>query len=101
VADEERHDRPGELAESPEAETPQDPGVPGAKLPGDEPGQGAEAGLQRDPDEWVTGDEPMTPAQASYLRTLSERANEPFDESLTKAQASKRIDELRAKTGLG
>jgi hypothetical protein len=49
----------------------------------------------------VTGDEPMTPAQASYLRTLSERANESFDESLTKAQASKRIDELRSKTGLG
>jgi hypothetical protein len=101
VTDERKQDRPGELAESPEAATPQDPGVPGAKLPADQPGQGAEAGLQRDPDEWVTGDEPMTPAQASYLRTLSERANESFDESLTKAQASKRIDELRSKTGLG
>jgi DUF3072 family protein len=101
VAEQERQDRPDELADSPAAGTPQDPGVPGAKLPADQPGQGAEAGLQRDPDEWVTGDEPMTSAQASYLRTLSERANEPFDESLTKAEASKRIDELRAKTGLG
>ena len=101
MADEEKQDRPGDLAEPAAAETPQDPGVPGVKLPADEPAQGAEAGLQRDPDEWVTGDEPMTPAQSSYLRTLCERANEPFDETLTKAQASKRIDELRAKTGLG
>ena len=55
----------------------------------------------KDPDEWVTGDEAMTGAQASYLRTLSQEANEDFDESLTKAQASKRIDELQEKTGRG
>ncbi|HWI05719.1 MAG TPA: DUF3072 domain-containing protein [Acidimicrobiales bacterium] len=55
----------------------------------------------KDPDDWVTGDEAMTGAQASYLRTLSQEANEPFDESLTKAEASKRIDELQAKTGRG
>jgi hypothetical protein len=53
----------------------------------------------KDPDEWVTGEEPMTAAQASYLRTLSRGANEPFDENLTKAEASKRIEELQAKTG--
>ena len=87
--------------ETPDADLPQDPAVPGVKLPADEPGQGAEAGLQKDPDEWVTGDEPMTPAQASYLRTLSDRAGEPFEEGMTKAQASKRIDELRAKVGFG
>jgi Protein of unknown function (DUF3072) len=52
--------------------------------------------LQRDPEDWKTGDEPMTEAQASYLRTLSDEAGEPFDESLTKAQASQRIDDLRA-----
>ncbi len=54
---------------------------------------------EKDPDEWTTGDEPMTGAQASYLKTLSDEANEPFDENLTKAEASKRIDELQAKTG--
>jgi hypothetical protein len=55
----------------------------------------------KDPDEWTTGDEPMTGAQASYLKTLSDEAKEPFDESLTKAEASKRIDELQEKTGRG
>ena len=57
--------------------------------------------VEKDPDEWVTGEEPMTGAQASYLRTLSQEANEPFDEGLTKAEASKRIDELQARTGRG
>ncbi len=56
---------------------------------------------QKDPDEWVTGDEPMTGAQASYLRTLSQEAGEEFDENLTKAEASKRIDELQQQTGRG
>ncbi len=51
--------------------------------------------LQRDPDDWKTGDEPMTEAQASYLRTLADEVGEPFDDRLTKAQASIRIDELR------
>ena len=41
------------------------------------------------------GDEPMTGAQRSYLKTLSDEAKVPFDENLTKAEASKRIDELR------
>lgn len=49
----------------------------------------------RDPKDWVTGDDPMTPAQAAYLRRLSEQAGEPFDSRLTKAQASERIDQLR------
>lgn len=57
--------------------------------------------MQKDPDEWTTGDEPMTGAQRSYLRTLCEEAKEPFDDKLTKAQASRRIDELQAKTGRG
>jgi uncharacterized damage-inducible protein DinB len=56
---------------------------------------------EKDPEEWVTGDEPMTGAQASYLQTLSQEAGEPFDDTLTKAQASKRIDELQQKTGRG
>lgn len=56
---------------------------------------------EKDPDEWVTGDEPMTGAQRSYLKTLSDEAGEPFDENLSKAEASKRIDELQHKTGRG
>lgn len=56
---------------------------------------------EKDPDDWTTGDEPMTGAQASYLKTLSEEAGEAFDDSLTKADASKRIDALQEKTGRG
>ncbi len=52
-------------------------------------------------EDWVTGDEPMTGAQASYLQTLSEEANEAFDSTLSKADASKRIDALQQKTGRG
>jgi hypothetical protein len=55
----------------------------------------------KDPDDWATGGETMTGAQASYLKTLSEEAGEPFDETLSKADASKRIDELQSKTGRG
>jgi hypothetical protein len=57
--------------------------------------------MQKDPDEWVTGDESMTGAQASYLRTLAQEAGEEVDESLTKAEASKKIDELQERTGRG
>ena len=56
---------------------------------------------QKDPDEWVTGDESMTGAQASYLKTLAQEAGEPVDETLTKAEASRRIDELQERTGRG
>ena len=55
----------------------------------------------KDPKHWVTGDEPMTGAQASYLETLSEEAGEDFDPKLTKAEASEKIDELQEKTGRG
>jgi len=56
----------------------------------------------KDPDDWVSGDEPMTGAQASYLKTLSEQALEPdaFSAKLTKAEASRRIDALKAKLKL-
>ena len=53
----------------------------------------------KDPHDWTSGDEPMTGAQASYLKTLSEEAHQPFEEGMTKAEASIRIDELRARTG--
>ncbi|HKO61022.1 MAG TPA: DUF3072 domain-containing protein [Pyrinomonadaceae bacterium] len=55
----------------------------------------------KDPDEWTTGDEQMTGAQRSYLKTLSDEAKEEFNENLTKAEASKRIEELQQKTGRG
>ena len=55
----------------------------------------------KDPDNWTTGDEEMTGAQKSYLKTLSDEAGEAFDENLTKAEASKKIDELQHKTGRG
>jgi len=56
---------------------------------------------EKDPADWTTGDEPMTGAQASYLKTLSEEADEDFDETLSKADASIRIDVLQEKTGRG
>jgi hypothetical protein len=56
---------------------------------------------QKDPDDWVSGDEPMTGAQASYLKTLCEQAHsDAFDEKLSKADASKLIDEMREKAGV-
>ncbi|MBR0641450.1 DUF3072 domain-containing protein [Plastoroseomonas hellenica] len=55
----------------------------------------------KDPDDWTTGNEPMTGAQASYLKTLCEQAKQPFDSGLSKAEASKRIDELQEITGRG
>jgi DUF3072 family protein len=54
--------------------------------------------VQRDPDEWKTGDEPMTDAQRSYLETLCRETGEELDDTLTKAEASKRIEELRARS---
>ena len=63
--------------------------------------QNTGSNTEKDPEDWVTGDEPMTGAQASYLKTLSEEAGEEFDDKLTKAEASKRIDALKQKTGRG
>ena len=63
--------------------------------------QADESNTKKNPDDWTTGDETMTGAQASYLKTLCDEAGEEFDPSLTKAEASKRIDELQKKTGRG
>jgi len=53
---------------------------------------------EKDPEDWITGNEPMTGAQASYLKTLSEQSHQPdaFDENLTKAEASEKIEELKS-----
>lgn len=58
-----------------------------------------QSNTEKEPDDWVSGDDPMTGAQASYLKTLSEECGEPdsFQLGLTKAEASKRIDALKAK----
>ena len=61
----------------------------------------ASGNAEKDPSDWVTGDEPMTGAQRSYLKTLSEEAHTEFDDTLTKAQASVRIEELQHITGRG
>lgn len=63
---------------------------------------GPHSNLEKDPDDWTTGDDPMTDAQASYLKTLSEQAHKPeaFAEVLSKAEARKRIDMLRGELGL-
>jgi hypothetical protein len=54
---------------------------------------------RKDPDQWLSGDDPMTGARAPYLKTLCEQAGtrEPFNDNLTKAQASKLIDDMREK----
>jgi hypothetical protein len=68
--------------------------------PGDEH-QPQPSNLQKNPDEWTTGRESMTDAQRSYLKTLADEAGEAFDEDLSKADASKKIDELQQRTGRG
>lgn len=69
-----------------------DPKAPDADVP---------TNTVKNPEDWTTGDETMTGAQASYLKTLCEEAGEEFDASLTKAEASKRVDALQASTGRG
>lgn len=62
-------------------------------------GPAPNSNAEKEPDEWVSGGDPMTGAQASYLKTLSEELHEPdnFKPELTKAEASKRIDALKSK----
>jgi hypothetical protein len=56
---------------------------------------------EKDVEDWVTGDEPATGPQLSYLSTLAQQAGQDVPSELTKAEASKLIDELQAKTGRG
>jgi len=65
------------------------------------PDRAPKANPVKDPDEWTTGDEPMTGAQESYLHTLATEAGETVGGDLSKAEASKRIEELQEKTGRG
>ena len=63
----------------------------------------ADTNAQKDPDNWVTGDEEMTGAQRSYLHTLAQQAGEDPSsyDGLTKAEASEKIEALQEKTGRG
>jgi len=63
-----------------------------------QPKTSTESNTEKDPEDWVTGDEPMTGAQASYLKTLCEETGEDFEPNLTKAEASKRIDALKSRS---
>ena len=65
------------------------------------PRQGEGGTTEKDPDQWVTGDKPMTGAQRSYLDTLAREAGEQLSPDLTKGEASEHIDRLQAKTGRG
>ena len=64
-----------------------------------EPRGDDQRGPAKDPDQWVTGDEPMTGPQESYLQTLAREAGDEAPVDLTKAEASEKIEELKEKTG--
>ena len=74
-----------------------------APMPSEHPKSEPVSNAQKDPENWTTGDERMTGAQASYLKTLLEEAGNPdkFDPEMTKAEASIKIDELQQTTGRG
>ncbi|MCV7032120.1 DUF3072 domain-containing protein [Mycobacterium sherrisii] len=56
---------------------------------------------EKDTSGWVTGDEPMTGPQRSYLHTLAQESNCEIPDDLTKAQASELIDALQQQTRRG
>jgi hypothetical protein len=78
-------------------EAPDDREMLGATEPGDGTGDSAE----KDPSTWVTGDEPMTAPQRSYIDTLAREAGEQIPADLTKAEASEQIERLQGETGRG
>src|SRR4051812_36131815 len=74
------------------------PPMPSSANPKLDPRPGSNT--EKDQDDWVSGDEPMTGAQGSYLTTLCEEAGmKPPSKDLTKAEASKEIDKLKARLG--
>lgn len=64
-------------------------------------GDDASSTASKDPSEWVTGNEPITGAQKSYLDTLAREAGEEIPADITKAEASEHIERLQEKTGRG
>lgn len=94
-------DAPGGSMPTPEPPPPDMAPDSTADDAGDAGTTGSGGSPEKDPSDWVTGNEAMTGPQRSYLETLSREAGEELDASLTKAQASERIDELQARTGRG
>ncbi len=66
----------------------------GGEMIGATPGA-QDPALEKDPADWVSGDDPMTEAQRSYLDTLAKQAGEQLPADMTKAEASEHIDRLR------
>ncbi len=77
------------------------PAAPAERGSGDVLGADAPSTTEKDPSDWVTGDEPMTGAQRSYLDTLAREAGETLPADLNKAEASEHIDRLQSQTGRG
>jgi hypothetical protein len=75
----------------------------GTRTPDDQPGTAGQGvgSPEKDPADWVTGDEPATGPQASYLGTLAREAGVEVPDDLSKAQASEMIDDLQDRTGRG
>ncbi|MEU6060858.1 DUF3072 domain-containing protein [Streptomyces sp. NPDC047097] len=73
----------------------QNPGQNPVQNGGQAPGQDAGQDPNKDVDDWVTGGEPATGPQLSYLHTLAREAGEELPSDLTKAQASQMIDRLQ------
>jgi hypothetical protein len=71
------------------------------ELIGATPDGGADPSLEKDPTDWVSGDDPMTPAQKSYLDTLAKQAGEQLPADLNKAEASQHIERLKSQLGSG
>jgi hypothetical protein len=86
------------MAEQPDDLTTDDLSTDGNTADSAGPGVGSP---EKDPSDWVTGDEPATGPQASYLGTLAREAGVDVPEDLTKAHASEMIDELQSRTGRG
>lgn len=94
-----------------QAQQDQQPDQPTGQQPGQQGGQQGEtigatrdaqdSTLEKDPADWVSGDDPMTEAQRSYLDTLAKQAGEELSAGLTKAEASQHIERLRSQTGQG
>jgi hypothetical protein len=90
----------GDMSET-ARKTDRHPDRPEVENPKINPDEGGASNRIKDPDDWVTGHEPMTGAQASYLKTLSEQKHDPeaYEPDLDKAEASKRIDQLKSEGG--
>jgi len=95
----------GAASDAPGADTadpdPSEPDAAASGTPRPAASEGVTPSPEKDPADWVTGDEPMTGPQASYLSTLAQEAGREVPTELTKADASRLIDELQAETGRG